>query len=312
MEMENWGDDPKYCYPHSSVLKNRLNLHNEEELGRAERDITSGKLAWLQKSPIRGDLDMKHLQKMHKYIFGEVYAWAGKIRTVDIAKGNLFCKSQFIGDMAEDVFGKLKGENFLIGCSEDRMAGRLAWYTGEINALHPFREGNGRSQREFIRCTAAVAGYTIDYGKISSEKLLQASIETFDLRYEDLEQLLKQSMTRMTCEEQLRQARSIALKTGPLAEALDEYSSFIHGIAGDIQREGFRSTDSAVRRMEVLSRCAGQTVSVREAHDMLKGKIPLPSGKEEFQNALKKVGDEFAAQEKSRVMQAEAQITPDR
>ena len=77
-----------------------------------------------------------------------------KVRTVDIAKGNMFCNVRFISSQADVIFSGLKEEHYLAGLDEDMFIKRLAYYFSEINALHPFREGNGRSQREFIRSLA--------------------------------------------------------------------------------------------------------------------------------------------------------------
>ena len=80
--------DREYCYPESNVLINKLNIQDADALHIAEREITSLRLAAAKLQPIKGKLDMKHLQKIHAYVFGDIYAWAGKTRHVDIAKGN--------------------------------------------------------------------------------------------------------------------------------------------------------------------------------------------------------------------------------
>ena len=86
-------------------------------------------------------MDIKHLQAIHRYIFQDVYDWAGKVRTVDIAKGNMFCNVRFISGQADEIFTKLKEEKYLAGLDEETFIKRLAYYFSEINALHPFREG---------------------------------------------------------------------------------------------------------------------------------------------------------------------------
>lgn len=105
------------------------------------------------------------MQAIHAYIFQDVYDWAGKIRTVDIAKGNTFCNVRFISSQADAIFSKLKEEYYLAGLEEYMFTKRLAYYFSEINALHPFREGNGHSQREFIRSLALKNGYLIYFEK---------------------------------------------------------------------------------------------------------------------------------------------------
>ena len=83
--------DP-YCYPGTDILKNKLDIHSDELLFEAERRLSSVREEQLLRSQIRGKFDLKHLQKIHQYLFQDIYDWVGKIRTVDIAKGNLFCK----------------------------------------------------------------------------------------------------------------------------------------------------------------------------------------------------------------------------
>lgn len=82
---------------------------------------------------------------MDKYLFQDLYDWEGKIRTCNIAKKDLFCLSQFIDNYASDVFSKLKSKNYLINSSFDSLVDGLTSLFGDINALHPFRESNGRS-----------------------------------------------------------------------------------------------------------------------------------------------------------------------
>jgi cell filamentation protein len=74
--------DGKYCYPNSSVLINKLNITDEDELNAAERKITSLKIAEISDNPVKGEFDLKHLQDIHRHIFKDIYDWAGEIRTV--------------------------------------------------------------------------------------------------------------------------------------------------------------------------------------------------------------------------------------
>ena len=139
--------------------------------------------------PIQGKFHLKHLQSVHRYIFQDVYDWAGKIREVDIAKGNMFCNAKFIESQAEEIFGKLKEENYLQGLDGREISVRLAYFFSEINALHPFREGNGRCQREFVRTLALQAGYVINFANVTGEEMLKASEDSFLCDYKKMEQL---------------------------------------------------------------------------------------------------------------------------
>lgn len=96
--------DTRYCYPDSDVLINELDIRDADKLSMVERKLTSLRLLELMNSPIEGKFDFKHLQAIHAYIFQDVYDWAGKVRTVDIAKGNMFCNVKFISDQADVIF----------------------------------------------------------------------------------------------------------------------------------------------------------------------------------------------------------------
>ncbi|MDT3701306.1 MAG: Fic family protein [Thermincola sp.] len=151
--------DQRYCYPHSNVLINKLGIEDAEKLHIAEREITSLRIANAKISIIKGEFDLLHLKKIHKYIFGDIYEWAGEIRWVNIAKGNMFCSYEYIEANAVLLFNRLRRENYLKDAAREEIPLRLAYYLSEINVLHPFREGNGRVQRLFIEYLAENAGY---------------------------------------------------------------------------------------------------------------------------------------------------------
>ena len=96
--------DSKYCYPNSNVLKNKFNIRNQLKLFNIEKEFTSVRLQELQNKPIKGNFDFNHLKKIHKYIFQDVYDWAGESRTVEIGKGNLFCTVSCLQSYANLIF----------------------------------------------------------------------------------------------------------------------------------------------------------------------------------------------------------------
>ena len=95
--------DSKYCYPNSNILKNKLNIQDEQTLFEAEKKLTLIRLQELQISPVDGNFDYKHLRDIHHYIFQDIYGWAGELRTVEIGKGNLFCTTEFLVSYGESV-----------------------------------------------------------------------------------------------------------------------------------------------------------------------------------------------------------------
>jgi cell filamentation protein len=185
-----------YCYPDSDVLINKLNIRDSKRLHEAEKKLCAFRLLELVENPVKGKFDLKHLAKIHSYLFQDIYTWAGKVRNVDIAKGNMFCKVEYIQTQAEELFAKLKKENDLRNLDKDEMAVKLAFYFAEINALHCFREGNGRAQREFIRELALNAGYTIHFDVVSNEEMLEASIESFMCNYSKMEEVFRKCIIR--------------------------------------------------------------------------------------------------------------------
>ena len=181
--------DSVYCYPGTDVLINHFGIRDRETLERVERDFTSANMALLIDSPVKGNFDFKHLQAIHHAIFHDVYPFAGQNRSVAIAKSNLFCLPQFILPMAYEIFGRLRADNCLRGLDKDAFVDKLAFYSGEINALHPFREGNGRTQRLFMQELSKAAGYQLLFAGIDGRILLQADIEAMSGRYESLKKL---------------------------------------------------------------------------------------------------------------------------
>lgn len=110
--------DP-YSDPVTGVLLNKLGLGSAAGLEAAEREITHAALIWLEESPATPTYDLGHLREIHRRIFGDIYDWAGQIRTVAIAKGATFCLPQYIGSAAGAMLGELGDENFLRGLTRD-------------------------------------------------------------------------------------------------------------------------------------------------------------------------------------------------
>lgn len=183
-----------YCYPGSNVLINKLDIKDPVIFAVMERRLTAARLAQLQVNPIDGYFDLKHMQSIHKHIFQDMYTWAGELRMLDISKnGTSFMPCQFIKPYSDQLFSKLNGDNYLCNLDIDTFSKKFSYYTAEINIMHPFREGNGRTTREFIRCLANEAGYTIDYSKMNKDELLKALIKSTD-EITDLQRVIKNNI----------------------------------------------------------------------------------------------------------------------
>ncbi len=169
--------DP-YCYLQSDVLQNSFGFRAQADLSKAEARITVLRLDQIQRRPVAGKFDLDHLQNIHRHIFRDVYSWAGQLRTVSMSKGaSLFCRHEFLSSEGKRIFDQLRQENMLRSLPRDGFCDRLAYFFGEINALHPFREGNGRTQRVMLGDIAKQAGYQIDFQSIPRETMLAISRE---------------------------------------------------------------------------------------------------------------------------------------
>lgn len=172
--------DKKYCYPNTDILVNKLNIINKENLFQAEKELTFIRLQELQEKPIIGNFDFSHLLRIHEYIFQDIYEWAGQIRTVEIGKGNLFCTTACIQSYGESVFNKYYAQCKDNERNRQDFIKALSDNYADLNALHPFREGNGRAQREFARTLCLDCGYIFDLSCTTHEEMLKASQIAFD------------------------------------------------------------------------------------------------------------------------------------
>ena len=153
----------KYCYPNTEILINKLNIKDAKKLSIYEAKITAAKSLSLRQKGITGNFDKQHFLKIHHYLFEDIYPFAGKLREENIAKGTFrFAMWEYIEPELEKLLKKLKE----------------AYYLAELNVLHPFREGNGRTEREFIRQLALKNGYILNLKRVEPYKILEASIES--------------------------------------------------------------------------------------------------------------------------------------
>ena len=170
-----------YCYPDTNVLKNKLNIKDGNLLKIAEEEITLIKQMELLKNPISGNFSKAHLMHIHKFIFEDIYLFAGKIRREQISKANtMFYPPDLIERELDRLFAQIKEKSMLRETDEEKIFDYLAYVMAELNIIHPFREGNGRSIREFIRLMAKRMGYMLNWGNISKEKIMEASIMSVD------------------------------------------------------------------------------------------------------------------------------------
>lgn len=172
--------DRTYCYPDTSILRNKLDIHDKSRLLQAETRLAAIRLYQLQEKPIRGSFDLKHLCRIHQHIFQDLYDWAGKPRTVNIAKASMFCLVQYMSSYAQTIFPAYYNDCMRAKDHPEEFVRVFTEHYADLNALHPFREGNGRSQREFARQLCLKCGYAFDVTHTNHEEMLHGSITSLD------------------------------------------------------------------------------------------------------------------------------------
>jgi cell filamentation protein len=167
--------DP-YIHSRSHLLKNKANLHTPEALAAHEARMVFKRLIFLYSRPVTGAFDLAHLQAIHYALFQDVYPWAGRVRSCDLSLGLVsFCPAQWLESSLTTLFGELARENWLRERSAEKFAHGAAYYLSELNAIHPFRDGNGRTQREFIRELGLSAGHKVRWAPITQFEMYSSS-----------------------------------------------------------------------------------------------------------------------------------------
>jgi cell filamentation protein len=192
--MGRYEGDERGLYPGTDVLINKLDIRDKSELDQAEAAIVLLAAYELAQTPLPEPAqgpDFSYLIDIHQVLFRDVYEWAGQVREVDISKGDTrFANCRHIVSEVQKLVRKLAAENWLEGLAVEQFAKRMAYYMGELNVLHPFREGNGRSLREYVRHLAERAGHSISWEGVSSREMINASISAYQGKYQPLENLL--------------------------------------------------------------------------------------------------------------------------
>lgn len=183
-----------YCYPDSSVLKNKLDIRDPVLLRKVEADLSTARQAEIFRTHVVGRFTATHLCNIHRKLLGDVYSFAGHFRREDIAKGpTRFVTYSQIKEKLQRLLGQLQQEKWLENVPFEAFVARSAYYMAELNYIHPFREGNGRAIREFMRLLFLHNGYVVQWDAVDVEALLNAMIDSvYDTAH--LEQILKQCL----------------------------------------------------------------------------------------------------------------------
>ena len=165
------------CYPGTTVLRNLLDLRDQAAL--AEAEVALFLLRADEPFP-SGNLDPTHYCALHHHLFQDVYAWAGQLRAIRIGKGgNWFAYPEYIAASLNKAFDDYGDPDTVAALPVEEFAARTAHLLAEINAVHPFREGNGRTQLAFLTLLVVNAGYTVDDEVLEPARVIGAMIESF-------------------------------------------------------------------------------------------------------------------------------------
>ena len=186
------------CYPNTTVLKNKLNLKSQEALDEAERISVTVRTAQALQQAYEEPFTFAFYCELHKKLFGDIYDWAGQLRTVDISKkGTNFYPAHELQHMGEAKFQWLQSEHeFCSQLSFEDFAYCVADFYHELNMLHPFREGNGRTQRLFFTLLIRRAGYDINFADCDTDLLMFATIHAAHGIMDHLNQFFLESIIK--------------------------------------------------------------------------------------------------------------------
>jgi len=174
--------------PGTDIPVNRLGIEDAELLHAVEAELLDqASQLFLDELTPDTRFDEGYFRSLHRRTFESLYPWAGEYRTEDMSKGgSLFCRGQYVPDESQRIFKALEDEDFLRGARgwpAEQFAERLAYYQGELIALHPFYELNGRITRLLFDLIALSNGYspvdysrTLDADEEGNNAYIQASI----------------------------------------------------------------------------------------------------------------------------------------
>lgn len=242
----------RYTYPGSEVLANKLGIRDPQELARVEQGLAEIGLIELRHRPLPGSFDLAHLGRIHIRLVGDLYDWAGQIRTVDtqaLGTGVPYCRPDFIPPFAQEIFGGIDADNQLRGMNQETFTARLAHHWGELTALHPFRDGNTRSQSAFIDQLAREAGYRISWQDLDLDRLKTARIKAVASTSEDLRKVLAPAIQPLSMEDpKLAELRRLHAASFPIpAQSVPRSGAGQQSVAprsgSGMSREGKTSTE---------------------------------------------------------------------
>lgn len=203
-------------YQDNGVLKNNLGLSNYQDLNPIERDLSNIRYQELEALDRKPQFNSQYYLNSHKYLFQDIYPWAGETRVVDIAKGgNVFVPYQYIVKEVDMSLKKLENSLSSNPNNKKLIAQSLANFLGDVNSIHPFPEDNGRTQRLFTNEVAKEYGYKINWNAVSNEKVKEVSIQAHAGNYTPLTKLIDRQLHKMehNLENQLSEKQKVSLNS---------------------------------------------------------------------------------------------------
>lgn len=166
------------CYPGTTVLINKLDIRDQAELDAVEKQITLLRGIQAEQETEFKCVDFDFYKGLHQKIFGDLYEWAGKLRDINISKkGTVFCSCDELEKLGRLKFERLKMMDYLQDMPPEEFISELTEVYNDLNMLHPFREGNGRTLRLFVTLLVRNAGYDIDFADCDSDVLTISTIK---------------------------------------------------------------------------------------------------------------------------------------
>lgn len=186
------GQDP-YTWPDSEVLRNKLQIKTAQDLAQAENQFSRLAAQDIQFKP--PPYDLRYWRSIHKQLFSDLYDWAGELRTVVISKGNTnFGLPQGIERHCTTVFRQLEKDKYLINLPKASLIEKLAEYYCELNACHPFRDGNGRSQRILFEHIALNCGFQLNFSNVTIAQWINANQHGMACNYRPMTKIMHTSV----------------------------------------------------------------------------------------------------------------------
>ena len=165
------------CYEGTTCLVNKLGVRDEKKLSEIEAQITFAKAVMLEETPIDDDFGFEHFKKIHDFLLCDLYEWAGQVRTVNISKKRTkFLDAASVESIGTKCFAKVR-EGYFENLPFDEFVKRIAEFYNDVNYIHPFREGNGRTQRIYFTQLIRHYGYDINFADVDTDELMIATIQ---------------------------------------------------------------------------------------------------------------------------------------